>query len=720
MRCWRWWHTLGILAGLTIVDAQTELHLATAVPNASECSSPASASATENEQVSPDRVDSSLLAELYTTTGSQQPASYQLAMQSVSNEPTPTAHQSAADSVADESLSSTEEPGHSTHRDARSLKERFNYASGDCAAVVLKANREARGTTAILNSKKDQYMLNECSAPNKHVVVELCDDILIDTFVLGNYEFFSSTFKDIMVYASDRYPPKDNQWTFIGHFQGTNSRDAQVFPVRDPKIWAKYILIEFTTHYGREFYCPLTVFKVYGATQMEQYRKEEEEEDMQEPATLTVDALAGIPLLEYHWPYYRQQQQQQRRNRQREQPLRIAGSVSPAKAYLQDMQGLINEYQMQDKQEPRSESKAASMPRVPDLPWDQEGNDEEDYEEEEDEDEGRDIGDAQHIRSDDSFDGQVARDVGSTRNTENKAHEPTVQTQQRQESIFKTIMRRLLRVERNVTLAYRYLEEQHMVFNLVLQQVEMNNLETMQLAIDKLNRTTASQMQSLTTLSEEVWRAILYDLEEYQQKTQAEMSEMGSRLEFLAQEVLFEKRMNVAQLVLLLTIVIMIAPLAKGFKGLKIEPKAGSERPIRPSAFESEDSTDTTNVEMAIVEAQGDRILGQGEKDPSKLLVIPAKENTDWMKRTLREEAIDELVGNGSSSASRRVIPTGLNEDDLDDVDDDAYDRVPIEEFGAAMLRGMGWKGDDSKPSTEDTKPRPSLLGLGATPLRKD
>ncbi|KAJ1863862.1 hypothetical protein LPJ78_003791 [Coemansia sp. RSA 989] len=162
-------------------------------------------------------------------------------------------------------------------------------------------------------------------------------------------------------------------------------------------------------------------------------------------------------------------------------------------------------------------------------------------------------------------------------------------------------------------------------------------------------------------------------------------------------------------------------PLAKGFKGLKIEPKSGSERTIRPSAFGSEDSTETTNVEMSIVEAQGDRILGQGEKDTGKPLVIPAKENTDWMKRTLREEAIDELVGNSSSSTSRRVIPTNLNEDDLDDVDDDAYDRVPIEEFGAAMLRGMGWKGDDGgKSSVEDSKPRPSLLGLGATPLRKD
>ncbi|KAJ2099301.1 hypothetical protein GGI16_004040, partial [Coemansia sp. S142-1] len=45
----------------------------------------------------------------------------------------------------------------------------------------------------------------------------------------------------------------------------------------------------------------------------------------------------------------------------------------------------------------------------------------------------------------------------------------------------------------------------------------------------------------------------------YQQSTRTEMSEMARKLEYLAEEVLFEKRMNVAQLVLLLTIVAMIA-----------------------------------------------------------------------------------------------------------------------------------------------------------------
>ncbi|KAJ1642010.1 hypothetical protein LPJ64_006095 [Coemansia asiatica] len=487
-------------------------------------------------------------------------------------------------------------------RNAKSLKDRFNYASADCAAVVLKANREARGLTAILNTKKDQYMLNKCSAPQKFVIAELCDDILIDTIVLGNYEFFSSTFKDLMIYVSDRYPPKNNVWTFLGHFQARNSRDSQVFPVADPKIWARYVKVEIQSHYGHEFYCPLTVFKVYGTTQMEQYRKEEEEED-EETATLTVGMMVGAGEKDYRlrFPYRSEQLEIEQQQQQQNKMLRIGSGSSPVKSYLRDMQGLVDGYEV-NGEEPSMASRAAPIPKVPNLPWDQaarlrndekdtEGRDEEEEEEEEEEEDEEEEDEDEEVEEDDSnandkngniigpdspensgdsqkrrmaeqpdADGSHQGAAGPKETPIARPSSPSANLKQRgQESIFKTIMRRLNRVERNITLAYHYLEEQHMVFNLVLQQVEMNNLENMQLAIRQLNHSTAKQMQSLTTLSKEVWRAILYDLEEYQQQTQSDMGAMSQKLQFLAEEVLFEKRMNVAQLVLLLTIVVMVA-----------------------------------------------------------------------------------------------------------------------------------------------------------------
>ena len=60
------------------------------------------------------------------------------------------------------------------------------------------------------------------------------------------------------------------------------------------------------------------------------------------------------------------------------------------------------------------------------------------------------------------------------------------------------------------------------------------------------------------------------------------------------------------------------------------------------------------------------------------------------------------------------ALPAELNETA------EEYQRVPINEFGAALLRGMGWKDDTaahpSVPEIDDIMPRPHRLGLGAIP----
>ncbi|KAF9430553.1 hypothetical protein BGZ94_006203 [Podila epigama] len=159
---------------------------------------------------------------------------------------------------------------------AKDPKDRFNHASATCAASVVKASKDATSITAILNEGKDNYMLNKCSTKEKFFVVELCEEILVDSFVLGNYEFFSSTFKDFVV-SVNRYPPRDDGWAVLGHFRARNTRDAQVFKPATPRL-ATYIRFDFISHYGNEYYCPVTLLRVYGATALEQLKQEEEEE----------------------------------------------------------------------------------------------------------------------------------------------------------------------------------------------------------------------------------------------------------------------------------------------------------------------------------------------------------------------------------------------------------------------------------------------------------
>ena len=113
----------------------------------------------------------------------------------------------------------------------KTCKERFNYASFDCGATVLKTNKECKGSTSVLVENKDSYMLNKCSADNKFFIVELCDNILVDTVVLASFEFFRSIFRTFRVSVSDQYPVKLEKWRELGTFEARNSREDQAFLV---------------------------------------------------------------------------------------------------------------------------------------------------------------------------------------------------------------------------------------------------------------------------------------------------------------------------------------------------------------------------------------------------------------------------------------------------------------------------------------------------------
>lgn len=196
-------------------------------------------------------------------------------------------------------------------------KERFNYASFDCAATVLKTNPQCAGASAILAESKEMYMLNECRAPSKFIVLELCEDILVDTIALANYEFFSSIFRTFRVSVADRYPPKPGQWKELGTYEALNTRDIQAFPVQNPLIWTRYLKIEFLSHYGNEFYCPLSLVRVHGTTMMEEYKAEgeaarvEEEEEEKAAAEMAEQGAEAEPNVDIEVPRERAEDQGQ-------------------------------------------------------------------------------------------------------------------------------------------------------------------------------------------------------------------------------------------------------------------------------------------------------------------------------------------------------------------------------------------------------------------------
>jgi hypothetical protein len=106
---------------------------------------------------------------------------------------------------------------------------------------------------------------------------------------------------------------------------------------------------------------------------------------------------------------------------------------------------------------------------------------------------------------------------------------------------------------------------------------------------------------------------------------------------------------------------------------------------------------------------------------------IKETEVVETKPKSADDEALQALLGNGEKKGPDLIIPQHETEEatyrraiesapDASTLED--YERVPVEEFGAALLRGMGWDGKQDKSKVKEVKRRQNLLGLGAKELQ--
>lgn len=98
------------------------------------------------------------------------------------------------------------------------------------------------------------------------------------------------------------------------------------------------------------------------------------------------------------------------------------------------------------------------------------------------------------------------------------------------------------------------------------------------------------------------------------------------------------------------------------------------------------------------------------------------EEDAPQEPRTADEEAIDALLGRNTGrqgtihrtedDAYRDAAATAPEVDDLA-----TYDAIPVEGFGASLLKGQGWDGKMRGPKAKEITKRPNGMGLGAKKL---
>ncbi|KAK2628419.1 hypothetical protein QTJ16_001522 [Diplocarpon rosae] len=500
---------------------------------------------------------------------------------------------------------------HGRSKDAgKTCKERLSYASFDAGATILKTHPGAKNSKAVLIENKDSYMLSECKTENKFIIIELSEDIWIDTVVLANYEFFSSMIRTFRVSLSDRYPVKIDKWKDAGTYEARNSREIQAFLIANPQIWARYIRIEFLSHYGNEYYCPLSLVRVHGTRMLESWKETEANEDGDEPEEIEAggeeqfvpEAVAEAVQIAENPKAANDEMVKTGNISNPAEPLRNATDgkfwSSYQRAYpgttLWEQPGAYIFRLQSGSSEMRASFEALVSEPAQNVTICTEG-------------------DSVATPSQQSTRGAISASLNAISNTfkptASRASEsmvsqnstiqdsataaapnstnstsddpvsplPTASTTQKtvlnptvpknkttsttssssslptiQESFFKAVSRRLNFLETNSTLSLKYIEEQSRILREAFTKVEKKQLQKTNTFLETLNSTVLSELRQFRQQYDEIWQSTVISLESQRDESRREILAISSRLNILADEVVFQKRMSIVQSVLLL------------------------------------------------------------------------------------------------------------------------------------------------------------------------
>ena len=493
----------------------------------------------------------------------------------------------------------------------KTCKERSNYASFDCASTVLKTNPECKGSNTVLMENKDSYMLNICSAKNKFFIVELCDDILIDTVVLANFEFFSSMFRTFRVSVSDRYPVKLDKWKELGTFEARNSREVQAFLIENPLIWARYLRVEFLAHFGNEYYCPVSLLRVHGTTMMEEFnhdlkgsRNEDDSDgeagDIEEGDSVDLvpaDVVTADALKEKAWetseaanatstgylsattvtsvdvpssaalnvsdavvsssPNHLCSPGFTSYNISMAMQMAIAPAPSDSQLVCTPTDGPDDAITppphsvhtgQTERMSQTSSVAATQMPSHATF-----------------------SADANFTRSPESSttvipvssdrsviqnnsesmrsSNQTSASSGRAQSSSTQPAKPNPTTQ---ESFFKSVHKRLQLLESNSTLSLQYIEEQSRILRDAFSRVEKRQLGKTTSFLEILNTTVLTELRDFRHQYDQIWQSTVLELSSQREQSQHEVLALSARLSLLADEIVFQKRMAIVQFGLIL------------------------------------------------------------------------------------------------------------------------------------------------------------------------
>lgn len=427
--------------------------------------------------------------------------------------------------------------------------------------------------------------------------------------------------RNFRVSVSDKYPVKMEKWKNIGTYEARNSREIQAFLIENPQIWARYLRIEFLSHYGNEYYCPLSLVRVHGTRMLESWKETEaigedddgdDGEDQNAEEQFVPEAVADVV-----------KEEEKLTAELKEAQAAIKELIKTAEEFVAD----TNSSQLEDVN-CSLESIFSEQPSTPwvrtslidlfelgltedicpavDVPVAQTATQviaesirnltiratptatlsptpnptngipmeymsssflkspksvsREDLPPTEsssitsaDPDATRTTSDMQESVSSITIAAAANKQnvtVQKNKTTSTSSASSSLPTIQ--ESFFKAVSRRLQLLETNSTLSLSYIEAQSKILREAFSKVEKKQLQKTTTFLDILNSTVLAELRVFRQQYDEIWQSTVISLESQREESRREILAISARLNILADEVVFQKRMSIVQSMLLL------------------------------------------------------------------------------------------------------------------------------------------------------------------------
>jgi hypothetical protein len=441
------------------------------------------------------------------------------------------------------------------------------------------------------------------------------EDIWIDTVVLANYEFFSSMIRTFRLSVSDKYPVKIDKWKGVGTYEARNSREIQAFLIENPQIWARYIRIEFLSHYGNEYYCPLSLVRVHGQRMLESWKETEARNDEDEIDEIDgpeehfiPEAVADIVKEEERLNAELKSAQAalEELNKTTEQistdssesnatsNAAVEGSTTPWEkpgfhlwnpteillheeicplteapaqpvvtetTIAQDVKSMVESSEVASTSTVSVATNTTSSPTASVTSQLEKSISVENATVSEYSSSTTSAADTTAPASEipASSSSSIASITSKPQNMTSSQKNKTTSTSSAssslptiQESFFKAVSRRLQLLETNSTLSLGYIEQQSKILREAFSKVEKKQLQKTNTFLDTLNSTVIDELRGFRQQYDEIWQSTVISLESQRDESRREILAISTRLNILVDEVIFQKRMSIVQSILLL------------------------------------------------------------------------------------------------------------------------------------------------------------------------